>query len=52
MIRVLRGCGFAIEDLIELQAPAAAQSHASSDIVAPAWAYRWPSEEIWQARKR
>ena len=49
-IRVLRENGFEVEDLIELQAPADATSNAS--FVSPEWAQRWPSEEVWVARKR
>ena len=49
-IRVLRENGFEVEDLIELQAPADATSKAS--FVSPEWAHRWPSEEVWVARKR
>lgn len=49
-IRLLRRCGFEVEDLIEIHAP----EHASTryPYVTPAWARRWPSEEIWKARKR
>jgi SAM-dependent methyltransferase len=49
MIRILRGAGFEIEELIEIRAP--------RDVPAPypwidaAWASRWPSEEVWKARK-
>jgi SAM-dependent methyltransferase len=49
MIRLLRGSGFEVEDLIELQAPAGAKSrflHVTGE-----WAHRWPSEEIWVARR-
>lgn len=49
-IRVLRENGFEVEDLIELQAPADAQTNAF--FVSPEWAQRWPSEEVWVARKR
>jgi SAM-dependent methyltransferase len=49
-IRVLRANEFDVEDLIELQAPADATSNAS--FVDPEWARRWPSEEVWVARKR
>ena len=48
-IRVLRANGFAIEDLIEVQAPAGTTT--SLPIVTPEWARQWPSEEIWKARK-
>ena len=52
MIGVLRSSGFEVEALHELQAPAAAETHAYYDFVAADWARRWPSEEIWVARKR
>jgi SAM-dependent methyltransferase len=51
-IRVLRENGFDIVDLIEIQAPLAAQTHARYDFVTADWARKWPSEEIWRARKR
>jgi SAM-dependent methyltransferase len=51
-IRLLRGNGFTIEDLIELQAPAEAEEHVFYDFVTPEWARQWPAEEIWVARKR
>jgi SAM-dependent methyltransferase len=50
-VRVLRANGFEIEDLIELQAPADAEDHEYYDFVSAAWAKRWPSEELWKARK-
>ena len=51
-IRVLRDNGFEILDLIEIQAPADAATHTRYDYVTAEWAQRWPSEEIWRARKR
>ncbi|MBA2462168.1 MAG: class I SAM-dependent methyltransferase [Actinobacteria bacterium] len=51
-IRVLRENGFEILDLIEIQAPAEAETHAQYDFVTADWARKWPSEEIWRARKR
>jgi len=50
MVRLLRSSGFEIEDLIEIQAPAGATTR--FPWVDPAWARRWPSEEVWKARKR
>jgi SAM-dependent methyltransferase len=50
MIRVLRDAGFEIEALHELRAPEGAATR--YDFVTPEWARRWPSEEIWVARKR
>jgi SAM-dependent methyltransferase len=49
-IRLLRSNGFEIEDLIELRAPQGAT--ARFPWVEPGWARRWPSEEVWKARKR
>ena len=51
-IRLLRADGFEIEGLIELQAPESARDHEYYDFVSADWARRWPSEEIWVARKR
>lgn len=48
MLRLLRSCGFTVEDLIEIQAPAPA--HRDYAEVSADWAHRWPSEEIWKAR--
>ncbi|HSG14223.1 MAG TPA: hypothetical protein VLA22_10170, partial [Gaiellaceae bacterium] len=45
----LRDAGFVLEDLIEVRPPKGAKARfefASAD-----WARRWPSEEIWVARK-
>jgi SAM-dependent methyltransferase len=49
-IRLLRGSGFDIEDLIELRPSSTATTrypHVTLD-----WARRWPSEEVWVARRR
>jgi SAM-dependent methyltransferase len=51
-IDLLRSNGFEIERLIELQAPADAETHPYYAFVTADWARRWPSEEIWTARKR
>jgi ubiquinone/menaquinone biosynthesis C-methylase UbiE len=51
-IRLLRESGFELERLVELQAPPDAESHAVYDYVTAEWAQRWPSEELWVARKR
>lgn len=48
MIRLLRSCGFVIEDLIEIQAPERPERDFHD--VPLAWARQWPSEEIWKAR--
>ncbi len=49
MIRLLRSAGFVVEDLIEIQAPRPA--HREFAEVSADWAHRWPSEEIWTARR-
>jgi SAM-dependent methyltransferase len=52
LIDVLRDSGFEIEGLIELYAPHDAETHAYYSEVTAEWARKWPSEEIWVARKR
>jgi SAM-dependent methyltransferase len=49
LLRALRANGFAVEDLVELQAPANAEG--TKFWVTAEWARRWPCEEIWRARK-
>jgi len=49
-IRLLRSSGFEVLDLLELQAPDGATTR--YPWVTAEWARRWPSEEIWVARKR
>jgi len=49
-IRVFRENGLELEDLIELQAPAEGPE-TRYEWMNRAWAHRWPSEEIWKARK-
>ncbi len=51
-IDLLRANGFEIERLIELQAPADAETHPHYAYVTAEWARKWPCEEIWAARKR
>jgi SAM-dependent methyltransferase len=48
-IRLLRRAGFDVEDLIELQAPKGTTTHHPN--VSLDWARRWPSEEVWIARR-
>jgi SAM-dependent methyltransferase len=48
MLRLLRSCGFVVEDLIEIQAPRAVPRDYAR--VSADWARQWPSEEIWKAR--
>ena len=50
-INVLRGSGFEIERLIELQSPEGAERHEYYSDHDPEWSRSWPSEEIWVARK-
>jgi SAM-dependent methyltransferase len=49
-IRLLRGSGFEVERLIEVRAPEGVREDPNS-YVDPDWARRWPSEEIWVARR-
>jgi SAM-dependent methyltransferase len=50
MIRLLRGSGFEVEDLIEVFAPEDAKDSAFA--YAPAlWSKQWPVEEVWRARR-
>jgi SAM-dependent methyltransferase len=50
MIRLLRSCGFEVEDLIEIQAPVDAKPE-DDPYIRLEWARRWPSVEAWKARK-
>jgi SAM-dependent methyltransferase len=49
MIRLLRGCGLEVEDLIELRPEPDAETR--YPFVALEWARQWPCEEVWKARK-
>lgn len=49
-IRLFRRCGFTVEDLIEIRAPADTPP-TRYDFVTPEWAHRWPSEQIWRVRR-
>ena len=51
-IDVLRTNGLEIERLVEIQAPADAETHPYYSYVTAEWAKQWPCEEIWVARKR
>ena len=51
-VRLLRANGFELLDLVEIQAPPEATTHEYYDFVTADWARRWPSEELWRARKR
>jgi SAM-dependent methyltransferase len=49
-IRLLRRCGFEIEDLVELcPEPGATTAY---PFVTLDWARQWPCEEVWKVRKR
>jgi SAM-dependent methyltransferase len=49
MIRLLRRCGFEVEDLIEIQPPEGATTE--WPLATIEWARKWPTEEVWKARK-
>lgn len=51
LIDLLRANDFAVERLIELFAPADAETHEHYNYVTADWARKWPSEEVWVARK-
>ena len=48
-IRLLRRSGFVVEDLVELRAPAGATTR--YPWCSAAWGRRWPTEEVWVARR-
>ena len=50
-IRLLGANGLDVEDLIEIRAPEDAKPHRYPALPEADWARRWPSEEIWRARK-
>ncbi len=49
-IRLLHRSGFEVLDLIEIQPPAGSTTR--YPFVTLDWARRWPSEQVWKARKR
>jgi len=51
-IDLLRANGLEIERLVEIQAPPEAETHPYYGYVTADWARKWPSEEIWVARRR
>jgi SAM-dependent methyltransferase len=51
-IRLFRANGLEVERLVEIQAPENARDHRYDTLPDPEWARRWPSEDIWVARKR
>jgi len=50
MIRLLRGCGFEVCDLVEIQPPPGSTTR-FPEIATLEWARQWPCEEVWKARK-
>jgi SAM-dependent methyltransferase len=50
LIRLLHATGFEIDELTEIQAPEDGSTR--HPYVTREWARRWPSEEVWKARKR
>jgi SAM-dependent methyltransferase len=48
-VRLLRANGFVLEDLIEVRPPHGAKPRL--EFASVEWARRWPTEEIWVARK-
>ena len=50
LIALLRANGFEIEALVELRPPEGATTR--YEFVTLDWARKWPSEEVWRARKR
>jgi len=49
-IRLLRATGFEVEALIEVRAPEGAPP-SRVNLATPEWGRRWPTEEVWRARK-
>jgi SAM-dependent methyltransferase len=52
LIDLLRESGFDVERLVELYPGSDARTHEYYAYVSVEWAQKWPSEEIWVARKR
>jgi SAM-dependent methyltransferase len=48
-VRLLRDCGFEVEDLVEIYPPEGASSR--YPFVTLEWSRKWPCEEVWKARK-
>jgi len=51
LIDLLHGSGFQLQRLLELYAPADAETHGYYDYVTADWAWKWPAEELWIARR-
>jgi ubiquinone/menaquinone biosynthesis C-methylase UbiE len=52
LIDLLRASGFEVERLLELYAPDDAETDEYYSHVSAEWARKWPSDELWVARKR
>ena len=53
LIRLLRKSGFEILDMVEIFASADSVNHPFyGEYMSVEWAQKWPSEELWRARKR
>jgi SAM-dependent methyltransferase len=52
LIDLLRDNGFVVERLVELYPGPDTQTHEYYSYVTAEWARKWPSEELWVARKR
>jgi SAM-dependent methyltransferase len=53
LIRLLRQSGFEVLDMVEIFASANAKNHLFyGEYMTVDWAQKWPSEEMWRARKR
>ena len=53
LIRLLRQSGFEVLDMVEIFASANAKNHPFyGEYMSVEWAQKWPSEEMWRARKR
>jgi ubiquinone/menaquinone biosynthesis C-methylase UbiE len=53
LIRLLRKSGFEILDMVEFFASADSKNHPFyGEYMTVEWAQKWPSEEMWRARKR
>jgi SAM-dependent methyltransferase len=53
LIRLLRRSGFEVLDMVEIFASANAKNHPFyGEYMTVDWAQKWPSEEMWRARKR
>lgn len=51
LIDLLHAAGFELERLVELYAPPGATTHEYYDTATVEWARKWPSEDLWAARR-